>query len=756
MRDWVHGTSRLSCTPVPFNLRCMGTVRLLTIMRMRVATFLLWALAIALLPLSACLPAPKAIPPAPRNDTTTSVSTAQPEKQTAHSDHTSQTGAQSGEPSENPKRTLRSHTIRTIDGGRHGYVSRPYVREAAPDGTSRVHPQSAIVTSLGSGVPVATLSASEQAIADKLAQERAAVDADPNARKIPPHPTVVSLAVADAEGDTSREDTHPDVIEAYPAIEAPDTVSAGQEIAVQVSFSNELLDLKTKIITGSNDNGKVNVKMQGQGQIRLIVNVTAPGLDFTRGTNTQAITLTRDGNSTVAAFYMRPHLGPNGELPDLRDTRILATILHDQAFIARIARPIMITANSAQRAEVRRSTDSGSTAAHAPSSSNAAQRGTIAQPNLEVELPAALTGLNAVAPTITIIENRVGKMLRLVFILPYQMPVTRDIADADALHQWINSKFDLMAHRGRGFANVQPSSTEDQSATDVLNAFGSELYDRVAPPEFTEELFHHPANEISIQVLSDDPSIPWELMRPIDPLIEKRTDFLGTLVPVARWPLMQSRAQSPNARPPQNMHLVESVVVAPQYAGSLNLASAGSEREMLVHTPTFVPIDGTYTAVRYLATNPPRGFIHFAGHGAVRVKGGVPQFAILLNDGEMAPDTWASLQGRAAAPGTIYFFNACEVGETTQFMNDVDGWAPALLSNGASGYIGALWDISDSTANRFASVFYKSLIDSLGQSKAVRVARVLTETRRQVFEETKDPTALAYVFYGDPDLSIER
>jgi CHAT domain-containing protein len=609
-------------------------------------------------------------------------------------------------------------------------------------------PSGAVVgsTSFGGGVPAVALSQSQKAVADQIAQERATAQSNPSISTLP-RVSVETMSAVDADEEGATEAPHPDTIEAFPNIEAPDTVYVGQEIAVQVSLSDQPIDMKTRIVSGKSENGKVQIEMGGKDQIPLIVNVTAPGLEFSRGSNTQQIALTRDGNSTVAAFYMRPQLGPDGELGDLRNTRILATLLHDQAFIARISRPITL----ADKPAATRSTASAS--GILPSSSaraKSSQRGT------ETEASPPISGLNAVAPTITIIENRVGKMLRLVFILPYQMPVTKDIADADALHQWINSKLDLMAHHGRGFAKVQPSSTDNQSATDLLNAFGSELCDRVAPPEFIEELFHHPMNEISIQVLSDDPSIPWELMRPIDPLYGKRTDSLGTLVPVARWPLMQSRAQAPNARPPQTMHMVESVVVAPQYAGSLNLAAASSEREMLAHTPTFVPIDGTYTAVRYLASYPPRGFIHFAGHGAVRVKGGVPQYAILLNDGEIAPDTWTSLRGDSAAPGTVYFFNACEVGETTQFMNDVDGWAPALLSNGASGYIGALWDISDVTANRFAAVFYKSLIDSFRQTKSVRLARVLTETRRQVFEETKDPTALAYVFYGDPALSIER
>jgi hypothetical protein len=362
------------------------------------------------------------------------------------------------------------------------------------------------------------------------------------------------------------------------------------------------------------------------------------------------------------------------------------------------------------------------------------------------------------APTITIVENRIGKTLRIVFFLPGQEPVTKDIADADELHTWINAHFAEMARHGRGFSTTQKSASDNQAASDYLVAFGNSLSDRIATADFTLALFGSAAGGSlhSIQVLSDDPSIPWELMRPLDPVSHQRADFLGTQIEIARWPLMQSQGQMTLARPQQTLHMLDSVVVAPEYAGALKLVATASEREMLAHTPTFVPIDGTYAAMRYLAANPPHGFIHFAGHGAIRRQNGVAQYTILLNDGEMAPETWASLKTSSGSSGSIYFFNACEVGESAQFMNDVDGWAPALLSSGASGYIGALWGISDATANRFASVFYQLLIESFTTPGGAPLADVLTRTRSAVYAETRDPTALAYVFYGDPELRVQR
>src|ERR1019366_3610472 len=136
------------------------------------------------------------------------------------------------------------------------------------------------------------------------------------------------------------------------------------------------------------------------------------------------------------------------------------------------------------------------------------------------------------------------------------------------------------------------------------------------------------------------------------------------------------------------------------------------------------------------------GFVHFAGHGTVLDKDGVPRFAILLTDSEMDPATWQGLETAGTTTHPLFFFNACDVGESRQFMNDVDGWAPALLDNGASGYIGALWPVSDSTAELFASTFYESITEGLASHRDINVAALLKDTRYQVFSKTSDATAL--------------
>ena len=100
---------------------------------------------------------------------------------------------------------------------------------------------------------------------------------------------------------------------------------------------------------------------------------------------------------------------------------------------------------------------------------------------------------------------------------------------------------------------------------------------------------------------------------------------------------------------------------------------------------------------------------------------------------------------------TLFFFNACDVGQAESVAGAVDGWAPAVLARGAAGYIGGLWPLHDEPAARFAAAFYGAVKSKLEQSSRASVPEALAQARRLVYE-TGDPTYLAYAYYGDAQL----
>ena len=72
---------------------------------------------------------------------------------------------------------------------------------------------------------------------------------------------------------------------------------------------------------------------------------------------------------------------------------------------------------------------------------------------------------------------------------------------------------------------------------------------------------------------------------------------------------------------------------------------------------------------------------------------------------------------------TFFFFNACDVGQAKQTGNFVEGSGPAALSEGASGYIGALWPVNDQVAAKFSVRFYQLLQEQMQHGPADEVKR---------------------------------
>ena len=288
-----------------------------------------------------------------------------------------------------------------------------------------------------------------------------------------------------------------------------------------------------------------------------------------------------------------------------------------------------------------------------------------------------------------------------------------------------------------------------------MRGFGDELTRRFAPRILLEALQTLTARLGSgfrtLQIITDDPLMPWELMRwgPDGGTPE----FLGVGFDIARWHLPSGGGSLPS--PPQSLVLADRAVVAPQYLSN-PLPGALREADSLVRTRGFHRVEDTLAAFVGLFTrmNPqdPGRLIHFSGHGVTTGgEDGVPRrFALRLADGDLDLLTWRGLVGGRPGLGgrLLVFLNACDLGGARRAAGAVEGWAPALLEAGAAAVIGGLWPLGDLAAEEFALAFHASLG---GSSRPV--AELLRQERRR-FDETGDPTWLAYVLYGDPGLTI--
>jgi hypothetical protein len=148
--------------------------------------------------------------------------------------------------------------------------------------------------------------------------------------------------------------------------------------------------------------------------------------------------------------------------------------------------------------------------------------------------------------------------------------------------------------------------------------------------------------------------------------------------------------------------------------------------------------------------------IHFGGHGIYDESD--PGGGFLVLDPERAGQNKSAVLSigdiGAAKPtlkGPFVFVNACYSGVIDDRYQGFVGFAAPLLERGASGCVVTLWSISDSSASKFASTFYREALDGMPVGQALRSARL------RCWEEQRDIlTSLAYVLFGDPNAVVTR
>jgi CHAT domain-containing protein len=98
------------------------------------------------------------------------------------------------------------------------------------------------------------------------------------------------------------------------------------------------------------------------------------------------------------------------------------------------------------------------------------------------------------------------------------------------------------------------------------------------------------------------------------------------------------------------------------------------------------------------------------------------------------------------------FLNACEAGVSGEALLAVGGLVGSFLATGASGFIAPLWEVDDTEAHDIAIEFYRRTFDE-GQTVGEAMRAI-----RSRFRATGggSATALAYTFYGNPALQLNR
>ncbi|MGH2555022.1 MAG: CHAT domain-containing protein [Actinomycetota bacterium] len=252
---------------------------------------------------------------------------------------------------------------------------------------------------------------------------------------------------------------------------------------------------------------------------------------------------------------------------------------------------------------------------------------------------------------------------------------------------------------------------------------------------------------LTLRITSDEPWIPWELVKPFEQLPETNEliddPFLCEGFFVTRW--------LAGLAPPQFLDVTRLGMVAPpsdlphvarECEHLRELAGKTSQAETL---PTFHELGALKRQLKKGDTQ----LWHFACHGNFASHDPDASEMILGTDALRSEDIIGPLQVGIGKARPLAMLNACHSGHGGFALTGLGGWAKRFLDAGASAFIGSQWEAHDALAADFAIALYEALLTGTPLAEAVYTAR----QRIKAIDPTNS-TWLTYVVYGDPLLQV--
>lgn len=297
------------------------------------------------------------------------------------------------------------------------------------------------------------------------------------------------------------------------------------------------------------------------------------------------------------------------------------------------------------------------------------------------------------------------------------------------------------------FETIQKEQLQKGQHVRAINGFGEKLYDQ-SPENFKltyEALRKNLGEAFCIQFITDEPYVPWELMKPPG-VPGKAGQVLAATHPIGRW------ISAYESTMPYKLPTGQIVTVAPDYAGRKfkglpvrQLPQALAESQMLVDDFHATRVPGDVTSVLDLLEKDslgPVAVLHFAGHGTFD-DNAAETSRILLQDGDVQVIEIRREEVRLGKLyGTLVFLNACQVGAAASVLGSMGGWAEAFLREGFSAFVAPLWSVNDDDAKDTVARFFTEVVaKKRPPAEALQVIRATYGDR--------SPTYMSYLYYGD-------
>lgn len=244
--------------------------------------------------------------------------------------------------------------------------------------------------------------------------------------------------------------------------------------------------------------------------------------------------------------------------------------------------------------------------------------------------------------------------------------------------------------------------------------------------------------EFPIQLITDEPYIPWEMMFPTADLGIEQPTHLHLTHPIARWFVaseLNNRHQLPRGR-------VASFV--PEYGDQSALQSTLAEGRWFEANLRATRCEATYDSfTNHWGVGMPEGrisIVHFAGHG--RSRGADQSSGIeMMNEEWVTSDDIHGGVKLGERDGSFVILNACAAGAADAALGVIEGFPSRLASRGFRAILAPIWAVLDSQASQVVCDQVQRLVGGKTLGESMRDARAI--------HQNASSTPFAYVCYGD-------
>jgi len=306
------------------------------------------------------------------------------------------------------------------------------------------------------------------------------------------------------------------------------------------------------------------------------------------------------------------------------------------------------------------------------------------------------------------------------------------------------------------YKSIEERWVENESDVEIflseLRGKGGELFDELIPYKIQKLLWQYHEEIKSIQVLSTEPFIPWELVhiKKPDGKLPSEELFLGQ-IGMVRWLYNVPW-------PPEKLIVREgkAFAVIPEYpkGTEYELKETSGEYEFLENRFNAIKIRARENDLMAKLAKPGQfDLLHFAGHG--KSSSTDVSDSRLVLEGRKENGYWRPTYlnattvkqnceiGNKDDGKPFVVLNACQTGRLGFNLTGLGGFSQAFLNCGAGAFVSTMWAVGDKPARSFTETFYEELLKGKNVSSA-------SISARKMARQAGDATWLAYTVYAHP------